>query len=368
MKSNDRIRTIFPVLFIIWLLSACIVASGVEIVSGRLKVSADSDNYIPYISNYPLDVPNSRIRHIILAIHSSNYDARMVYGNVLALLEKYSLADSVLIIAPQFLIRDHISNVSSHSLVYWEVYPFWGSSMTRVTPDDKDLRISAYTILENIISGVCERTDFTNLESIVILGHSAGGQLVNRFAASNTVEDETARPAAIKITYIVMNPSSYVYLSPKRSVRGSRKRFAVPNDKLIAKNPKYNNYGYGLDNLYEYHRDKGLTAEKIREQYRSRRVIYVMGREDTETETDKSMSKHPSAMLQGKNRLQRGRIYYGHLIDEFGEGIKKNHKFVHIRDVGHSGEKMILSPMGAKHIIGDFVEQRRSQVGSSESP
>jgi hypothetical protein len=367
MKSDGQIRTVVPIFFIIWLLLTCAAACGVEIVTGRLKISTGSDNYIPYISNYPLDVTNSKIRHVILAIHSSNYDAGMVYDKVLALLEKYSLTDSVLVIAPQFLIRDHISNVRSQGLVYWQVYPFWGSSMAKVTPDGKDFRISAYTILENIISEVCEKTDFTNLESIVILGHSAGSQLVNRFAASNTVEDEVARPAAIKITYVVMNPSSYVYLSPKRSVRGSRKRFAVPDEKVIAKNPEYNNYGYGLDNLYAYHRSKGLTAEKIREQYQRRRVIYVMGREDTETETDKSMSKHPSAMLQGKNRLQRGRIYYGHLIDEFGQDIENKHKFVHIRDVGHSGEKIILSPMGAKHIIGDFVEHRRSQVGKDEN-
>jgi hypothetical protein len=357
MNNNGRSKTTVLIFFALCFFLTGAGAYSVEIVRGRLKVSTESNNYIPYISNHPLEVENDKIRHVIFAIHSSNHDARMVYDSVTALLDKYDLTDSGLIIAPQFLVGEHVLGISSGNMVYWDVSPFWGSSMARATPNGEDFRISAYTILENLISQLCEKSKFANIESIVILGHSAGGQFVNRFAASNTVEDEAARPAGIAIKYVVMNPSSYVYFSRKRSVRGSRKRFAIPDEKVIAKNPAYNSYKYGLDNLYAYHRHKGLTAQKIREQYQRRHVVYVMGREDTETETDKSLSKHPSAMLQGKNRLQRGRIYYGHLIDEFGEDIKKNHKFVHIRDVGHSGREMILSPMGAKHIMGDFIDR-----------
>jgi hypothetical protein len=340
---------------------------GLEIVSSKLKVTAEGNNYIPYISNYPLEVANSKIQHVILAIHSSNHSARGVYNNAMALLEKYGLEDSVLVIAPQFLMEKHIADVNSPYLVYWGVSPFWGSSIAKVTPGGTDFRISAYTVLENIISSLCEKKVFPNVKSIVILGHSAGGQLVNRFAASNVVEDDTAKPAGVAIKYIVMNPSSYLYFSPKRRVEGSKRQFEVPGANTLAENPGYDNYGYGLQKLYAYHRHKGLTPEKIRRQYSSRNVVHMLGRKDNVA--DSSMSKHPSAMLQGENRLERGRIYFSHLLEEFGPKIEDHQKLVIIRGVGHSGRGMMMSPMGAKNIVGDFIgKDRVSKVDMKQSP
>ncbi len=344
-------------IFLLLVLTLLIVleAYSVEIAEDRLKILAESEEYIPYISNYPLDKANDNIRDVILSIHSSNHDAYMAYNNIKALVDKYNLTDSVLIIAPQFLMAEHVSDIKSANLIYWGVSPFRGSSVAKVTPNGADFRISAYTILENIISDLSEKRVFPNIKSITIIGHSAGGQLVNRFAASNTVEDTHVRPTGIKMRYIVMNPSSYVYMSPKRAIKGSMKKFTVPDAKTINSNPGYDNYGYGLTKLYAYHRHKGLTREKIRQQYKRRNIIYMLGVKDAVP--DASMSIHPSAMLQGPNRLKRGLIYYDHLIDEFGPEIKNRHKLVIIRNVGHSGRSMILSPLGAKNIIGDFVIQ-----------
>ncbi len=366
MQVNQARRTVL-MFCVLWILLPGARGYGLEIAGGKLRVTAGLNNYIPYISNYPLEVANNKIQHVILAIHSFNHNAQMVYDRSMALLEKYNLTDSVLVIAPQFLMEKHIADMNSPNLVYWGVSPFWGSSVAKVTPEGADFRISAYTILENIISSLCEKKVFQNVESIVILGHSAGGQLVNRFAVSNTVEDEAAKPAGIKIKYVVMNPSSYVYFSPKRYVKGSKSRFAIPDANTLAEHPGYDNYGYGLKKLYAYHRHKGLTAEKIRQQYSRRNVVHMLGREDNVA--DSSMSKHPSAMLEGQNRLERGRIYYKHLLEEFGPQIKEHQKLVVIRNVGHSGRGMILSPMGAKNIIGGFIEKdRASKVDMKQSP
>ena len=55
------------------------------------------------------------------------------------------------------------------------------------------------------------------------------------------------------------------------------------------------------------------------------------------------ISMTPAAKKQGRNRLERGRIYYGHLIDEFGPEIKKNQKLRIVKGVGHDYNKMVLS-------------------------
>jgi len=51
----------------------------------------------------------------------------------------------------------------------------------------------------------------------------------------------------------------------------------------------------------------------------------------------------PAAKMQGRNRFDRGRIYYGHLIDEFGPEIKENQKLRVVKDAGHDYGAMVLS-------------------------
>jgi hypothetical protein len=47
-------------------------------------------------------------------------------------------------------------------------------------------------------------------------------------------------------------------MSSKRSVGWSMKEYAVPSETLLEKIVGYNNYSYGLDYLYSYHRSKGV--------------------------------------------------------------------------------------------------------------
>lgn len=333
----------------ITILTITTFVNALEIPKSRLKIQNANDCYIPYISNYPLNKKNDDIRHVILAIHSSNYDAIMVYNDCMELVYAHNLNKSTLVIAPQFLREKHLKNNTEENLLFWKVYPFWGSSISTTKSAGENLKISAYSILSEIIADLCSKTTSPNIQKITILGHSAGGQFVNRFAASNTVEFDVVRPAGIQCKYVVMNPSSYVYFSPKRPVNGSVRNFSIPSPDVVEKHPGYNNYGYGLDKLYLYHRKNGLTSEKIRQMYPQRNVVYLLGKKDCKA--DPSMSVHPHAMLEGKNRLERGRIYYGHLVDEFGPDIRKNQRIVLVPNVGHSGKNMILSERGRRFIL-----------------
>ena len=338
------------ILAIILILSIAALVHALEIPQPRLKVANTENCYIPYISNHSLHERNEEIEHVILAIHSSNHDALMVYKNCMKLVDGHDdLSKSTLVMAPQFLMEKHVKSSTDKNLLFWKAYPFWGSSVSTTKSAGRDLRISAYSILDQVISNICSKTTFPNVQRLTILGHSAGGQLVNRFAASNAVEYDVIRPAGIHWRYIVMNPSSYVYFSAKRSVNGSMQDFSEPPDKIIESHPHYNNYGYGLDRLYSYHRNHGLTPEKIRHMYPQRNVIYLLGEQDCVA--DASMSTHPHAMLQGDNRLDRGKIYYGHLIDEFGPSIKDTQEIAIIPKVGHSGRQMILSKQGQRWIL-----------------
>lgn len=332
---------------VVILFSFTIDALAVEIPKDRLAVNASRPCEIPYLSNHPLDIDNLAITHVIIAIHSSNYDAHLVFDNTTDLL-KARMANSTLVISPQFLTNEHVHNINEPNLLYWTTYPYWGSSKSRVIDDAEDMRISAYNILEDLIRQLAQGDRFPNLKHITVLGHSAGGMMTHRFALSNTVDHKDII-GDIDIKYVVMNPSSYVYLNGERPV-GKNGSLAIPSDEQINKVPNYNQYGYGLDELYAFHRAKNLTANLIIENYQQRRVIYLIGREDNKQ--DETLSRKGPAMLQGENRFERARFYRSHLQAVYGSSIGDSHVFRIVPGVGHNGRKMMHSAIGRNTILG----------------
>src|SRR5262249_34731086 len=67
-----------------------------------------------------------------------------------------------------------------------------------------------------ILRELANKTNFPNLKTIVVAGHSAGGQFVSRYQMSNQVHDALGVP----VSYVIANPSSYAYLDAARPVEG----------------------------------------------------------------------------------------------------------------------------------------------------
>ena len=69
---------------------------------------------------------------------------------------------------------------------------------------DGDMIFStSFDVMDEILMRLARSEAFPNLRSIVLAGHSAGGQFVGRYQMSNQVHDKLKLP----ITYIVANPS-----------------------------------------------------------------------------------------------------------------------------------------------------------------
>lgn len=294
---------------------------------------------IPYESNYSLNKRNKNIKHLIVAIHSSNHDAKMYIKNTQNLTKKLSKDKETLIIAPHLLITSLIKEKLLADFTYWEVPPFRGSS--RAINNNKKVSISAYEILDKMINKVIHSNSFPNLKSIVIFGHSAGGQLVNRYAAYNQIDKRK-----VDIKYIVMAPSSYVYFNKERAVKGTRNKFQIPKV-----DPKYYNYwGFGMQKLYSVHRRNRVTPQMMQEQYKNSHVIYLVGSRDNNP-NDSSLGKSKGSMWQGRNRVERARIYHNYLQHIFGRGITRKHELYIVPNVGHSSKGLMNSKIGKKSLF-----------------
>src|SRR5206468_3860547 len=101
--------------------------------------------------------------------------------------------------------------------------------------------------LDLLSSNLLTSTNFPNLKRMVWFGNSGGGQLVNRYAACST-QNLQAAARGIHTRYIVSAPSSYLYFNTERPNTNSP-GYYVPS---ASAHSGYNDWGFGLENLYEY--------------------------------------------------------------------------------------------------------------------
>lgn len=303
----------------------------------------------PYKSSHDLGVRNDKVERLIFSIHSSVYDAMLYYDNAaLSIRRAGEDPEKNLIVAPHFLNRATIQNEISRRMptdtLYWREYPYWGVSQG--VYNGRSVEISAYDVVDQMLEGIAASGNFPNLKSIVILGHSAGGQMVNRYAAGSRFEFETARARGIEVRYLVMAPSTCVYFTTDRWVQGTEGQFGrpswAPSD--------FNDWGYGVSRLFPYHRRHGVTADWMRNNYASRKVLYLVGEEDIDP-TDPSLATAPGAMLMGKDRLERAGVYMNYLRHLFGGTVEQTQRFESVPRAGHSGRALMTSRAGMDFIF-----------------
>jgi hypothetical protein len=248
--------------------------------------------------------------------------------------------------APQFLTEEDINmHLPGNEYLFWSSGGWKSGSLSRTTTaNPRPERVSSYAVLDTILLKIARNNP--NLRNIIVAGHSAGGQFVNRYASSSLVITMLCSQYRIPVRSIMANPSSYLYLDNQRRVAGSLDQFAVPMDSCSG----YNKYKYGLDNLYSYLSVVG--ASLIRQQYTEREVIYLLGGNDNNPNSS-SLDISCEAMLQGNHRLERGTIFFNYLRYYYGKLFTETHSKIIIKGVGHNIYQMFNSVQGVNAIMKD---------------
>jgi pimeloyl-ACP methyl ester carboxylesterase len=339
-------------------LSEPVVGEAVKVVvPQRLSVEvAGRQLQIAYTSSAPIDQANNKIDRAVIVIHGINRDADVYLESMLRAAKQTATADArTIIVAPQFLNHE---DAAAHQLP--NGLPVWrGSAWTEGDDsevDSKDIaapRISSYTVVDRLVEKLADEALFPKLRSVVVAGHSAGGQFINRYAAGNRFDEKLSRERRLRVRYVIANPSSYLYFDEQRPVLGSAGKFAKPTAEQIKQCPGYNDYRYGMEKLNGYMQAVG--PDQLRSQYAQREVVYLLGAEDTDP-NHASLSKTCAAEMQGRHRLERGQLYHAHLRKFFGQEIAKRHRVQLVPGVGHNSLKMFSSPGGVRCLFEAAVK------------
>jgi hypothetical protein len=276
---------------------------------------------------YPLDVPNPQITRALIVIHGSTRDADICFRTATAAAFLGGALDDTLVISPRVAsseggCRDELA---PHEVSWSCNGDSWRSGGTATNNE----KLTSFDFTDEILRKLARKDIFPNLKAIVVAGHSAGGQYVNRYAMANTVHESLGVP----VTYVVSNPSSYAYLDNTRpNADGSDFRTFTDGRNCTT----YNQWPYGLERRTGGYTAR-LTDDQLKKQLAARPVTYVLGEIDILPLGGFDASC--PAMAQGPTRLARGQAFSKYANQKFGA----RHSLTVVPLCGHNARCMFTA-------------------------
>ena len=255
---------------------------------------------------YPLDVPNPRITRALVVIHGAGRDADNYYRTGLAAAFLADALDNTVVIAPRVAsntgsCRDQLAP----NEVSWSCAgDSWRSGGTAVN----NQKLTSFDFTDEILRRLAKKEVFPNLKAIVVSGHSAGGQYVDRYAMANRMHDHLGVP----VRYVVSNPSSYAYLDTTRPTAEGQDFRAFADSRNCT---TFDQWPYGLERRAGGY-TAGQTDDELRKQLAARPVTYLLGEIDILPLG--GFDATCPAMAQGATRLARGQAFCRYVNQKFG--------------------------------------------------
>ena len=159
--------------------------------------------------NFPLDTRNEAITRAVIVVHGAGRDADNYYRSALAGAFLAGALQTALVISPRLASGADAgcSDSLAQNEISWHCNSWREGGLSVSHP-----AATSFDFLDAILRKLARRDVFPNLRGIVVTGHSAGGQVANRYGMSSKVHDGLGVP----VQYVVANPSSYAWPTDER--------------------------------------------------------------------------------------------------------------------------------------------------------
>jgi hypothetical protein len=312
--------------------------------SCRSFVAIEGEKGVTVYRSFDLASGSPAVRRMVVVVHGSQRNAYGVFSNIVSVAQAVDELGETLIVAPLFKTAADLPGAN-------ELY--WTDSGWKSGDDSVGLPASSFDVVDRLAEIVVDGGAFPSLELVTVVGHSAGGQFTQRYAAGNTTQQ--AYPT-LKFNYVIMNPSSYLYLNRYRPVTGTVDEFAIPSGCR-----DYDEYKYGLDARNRYM--STISAAAVISQYPQRHVTYLVGADDISRTNDLDTSCEGEA--QGYTRYERGVAYSNYIEQYFSSN---HHSLGVVQGVGHDSYGMSSSSAGRAAILPDPRTIPETTVGPAPMP
>ncbi|EJN08420.1 hypothetical protein PMI40_01281 [Herbaspirillum sp. YR522] len=283
-------------------------------------------------------VPNpSRAAVVLLHGVKRNADDYFTIGQ--ALLKAADMPADTLLLAPNFMTRN--DRGASDAMPLWG-----GGTWMQGEPSENGIAgLSSFDALDDIVRYLADRQRFPQLRQIVLVGHSAGAQLMQRYAVMNRLDDLTGA-VGIHVRYVISSPSSYLYFDAMRPVGDG---FAQPATDQC---PGYDNYRYGIGEPPAYLKRQALDGRRLFQRYAARDIIYLVGARDDDP-NHRYLDRACGAALQGQTRVERQRNFVRY--EQFLAArwnVPLQHPQFQVEGAAHEAGRLFRSPATAHRMLG----------------
>ncbi len=298
--------------------------------------------------SHPLDRRNEAITHAVVMVHGASRNAHDYFRTAVAAAFLAGKLETSVMIAPRMASND--GRGCRDELAPGEIS--WNCSTWRSGgPSLSHPAVTSFDFLDEILRKVARKEVFPNLRSIVVTGHSAGGQVTTRYQMSSRVHDGLGVP----VRYVVSNPSSYAYPGPERPTAAAWSLSAnapgyvaeIPSDTPTFRNlgdgggcTGYDQWPYGFQNRTGYTADQ--SDEQLRRQMVARPLTYLMGEVDILPLS--GFDSSCQAMAQGPTRLARAQAFARYVKERLGG----NQEVVVVVGCGHNNRCVYTSDEGIR--------------------
>lgn len=312
---------------------------------------------------YALNQPNTQIEHAVIVIHGQGRNADGYFRHALAGAFLADALQNTLVISPRFASNEGKScrdKLDANEIGWICLGPAsWRSGGEQATPGAK--KYNSFDFMDAIVERLANRNIFPNLRTIVIAGHSAGGQYVGRYQMTNRIHEQVRAEKNIQITYVVGNPSSYTYpdaLRPSRFALPSNISAAAPGFvPALPAQPQapfvpyadaagctnFNSWPYGLEQ--KVGAASKVSDEQLKQRLASRPVSFLLGELDILPLY--GFDSSCAAMAQGPTRLARGFAY----VRFVNETLKSSHSAVWVPACGHDARCMFSAEKALPYLF-----------------
>lgn len=292
---------------------------------------------LPLYANMPLTGPHPGVRRALIVVHGAGGNADGYFQYALAAAAAAKARGDTLIVAPRF-IEHRDKSPPPAGLLVWDRRDDWRAG--DLSSPDGASRVGSFTAMDALARALTDRKSFPDLRSLVIAGHSAGAQFVQRYA----VLRGDFPPGAPAVRFVVANPSTYLYLDARRPDPAAPSRFVDAGRDAGAFSCAVNRYKYGLErgNGYVAGALQSVGAAGLAARYRGRAVTYLLGGNDNDP-NHRLLDKSCAAEAQGATRLARGRAFEAYMDAFFAPHAQR---FAVVPGVGHDAKRMFTSSAG----------------------
>src|SRR5271170_2841703 len=313
----------------------------VEIVASHVfsLKTAHGDAEMPFDVSLDWTQPQPQVTRAVVVFHGKGRNVDGYYRATLRAAEQAGgdAAATSIIVAPQFLNdEDAEAHRLPSNVLRWREGT-WEAGVEASGP----VGLSAYEVIDAMVAHLADRKFFPNLKTIVLAGHSGGGQAMQRYAVVGRAEK--LPPEGVRLRYVVANPSSYLYFTDERpKFGGGTIKFETADGKGCR---NFDHWKYGPNEVREEYVRQSAAAgsQALEDAYARKDVVYLLGTADVDPH-EKDLDVSCAGEMEGPSRFLRGQAYYAWLHGRHAAGWGQRMWFA--PGVAHSGEKMFTSACG----------------------